>query len=58
MALPMLHPFSRETQGIQGSLHVAAGQWPYALYSLGYALFLTALSYCFFAFSERGSGTV
>jgi hypothetical protein len=46
MALPMVHPFSRETQGIEESLHVAAGQWPYALYSLGYALSLTALSYC------------
>jgi hypothetical protein len=46
MVLPMVHPFSRETQGIQESLHVAPGQWPYALYSLGYALSLTALSYC------------
>jgi hypothetical protein len=46
MALPMVHPFSRETQSIQESLHVAPGQWLYALYSLGYALSLTALSYC------------
>ena len=46
MALPMVHPFSRETRGIKESLHIASGQWPYALYSLGYALSLTALSYC------------
>jgi lysylphosphatidylglycerol synthetase-like protein (DUF2156 family) len=50
MALPMVHPFSRETQGIEESLRVAPAQWPYALYSLGYALSLTALSYCLSVF--------
>ena len=46
MALPMVHPFSRQTQGIGQSLHVTPGQWPYLLYSLGYSLSLAALSYC------------
>jgi len=46
MVLPMVHPFSRQTQAIHDSLRVAPAEWPYALYSLGYALSLTALSYC------------
>lgn len=46
MARPMVHPFSRQTQGIEEPLHVVTRQRPYAVYLLGFALSLTALSYC------------
>jgi len=53
MTFPMVHPFSRETSGIENSLRVETGHWHYAFYSLGYALALTALSYCLSLFFLR-----
>jgi ABC-type transport system involved in multi-copper enzyme maturation permease subunit len=45
LILPMVHAFSEKTQNIYESLRVAHGEWKYLLYSLGYALALSAFCY-------------
>ena len=46
MVLPMSHPFAKHSDPIRASLRVGPAEWPYVLYSLGYALALSALCYC------------
>ncbi len=46
LALPMLYPFSKKTEGVHASLRVMNGDWKYLFYSLGYALTLSAFCYC------------
>jgi ABC-type transport system involved in multi-copper enzyme maturation permease subunit len=46
LALPMIHAYPKQTDAVSGALRVGHGQWPTAFYSLGYALALSALSYC------------
>lgn len=43
--LPMIYPFSKNTEGIYASLRVMHGEWKYLLYSFGYALTLSAFCY-------------
>jgi hypothetical protein len=43
--LPMIHPFANKTENIEASLRVAHGEWKYLMYSLGYALSLSAFCY-------------
>jgi len=45
LVLPMIHPFSKKTEGIYASLRIMHGEWRYLLYSLGYALTLSAFCY-------------
>jgi ABC-type transport system involved in multi-copper enzyme maturation permease subunit len=45
LLLPMVHPFDKKTESIYSSLRVAHGEWKYLLYSLGYALALSAFCY-------------
>lgn len=51
LLLPMFHPFDRKTDSIYGSLRVMHGEWKYIAYSLGYALTLSAFSYCLALFA-------
>ena len=44
--LPMLFPFDKQTQNIHVSLRVMNSEWKYLLFSLGYALALSAFCYC------------
>jgi ABC-type transport system involved in multi-copper enzyme maturation permease subunit len=46
LVLPMLSPFGQKTEGVHVSLRVMHGEWKYLLYSLGYALTLSAFCYC------------
>jgi ABC-type transport system involved in multi-copper enzyme maturation permease subunit len=46
LLLPMLYPFGNKTEGAHVSLRVMHGEWKYLLYSLGYALTLSAFCYC------------
>lgn len=50
LALPMVHAFEQKTEPIGSSLRVSRGDWVYLLYSLGYALALSALCYCLSVF--------
>ena len=45
LALPMIHAYGKQTEGINTSLRVLHGDWKYPLYSLGYVLVLTAFCY-------------
>jgi hypothetical protein len=45
LALPMIHAYGKQTEGINTSLRVLQGDWKYPLYSLGYVLVLTAFCY-------------
>jgi ABC-type transport system involved in multi-copper enzyme maturation permease subunit len=44
--LPMLYAFDKQTRNIHVSLRVMSGEWRYLLFSLGYALALSAFCYC------------
>jgi len=46
IVLPMFVPFEKQTQNIHSSLRVMSGEWKYLLYSLGYALAVSAFCYC------------
>jgi len=45
LTCPILHPFSKNTENIYGSLRVMHGEWKYLLYSMGYVLALSAFCY-------------
>jgi ABC-type transport system involved in multi-copper enzyme maturation permease subunit len=45
LALPMIHPYGKETRDVYVSLRVAHGEWKYLLYSLGYGLMLSVFCY-------------
>jgi ABC-type transport system involved in multi-copper enzyme maturation permease subunit len=45
LLLPMVHAFGKKTEGIYTSLRVMHGEWKYLLFSLGYALALSAFCY-------------
>jgi ABC-type transport system involved in multi-copper enzyme maturation permease subunit len=45
LVLPMFHVFGKKTEGVYNSLRVAPGDWKYLLYSLGYAVVLSAFCY-------------
>ncbi|HWC16228.1 MAG TPA: hypothetical protein VG498_04410 [Terriglobales bacterium] len=47
LVLPMVHPFSEKTDVAYTSLRVTNADWKYILYSVGYALTLSA--FCYFA---------
>ena len=44
--LPIVYPFDHQTESIHTSLRVMRGEWKYLLFSLGYALALSAFCYC------------
>jgi hypothetical protein len=44
--LPMVYPFDKQTENVHTSLRVMSGDWKYVLFSLGYALTLSAFCYC------------
>lgn len=46
LVLPMVSPFSKQTQGVYSSMRVLPGDWKYLAYSLGYALMLSLFCYC------------
>ena len=48
---PMLEPFGKKTTQIHNSLRVMHGEWKYLLYSLIYALTLSAFCYCLALFA-------
>jgi len=50
LASPILHPFARKTANVYVSVRVMHGEWLYLLYSLGYALALSAFC-CLLALS-------
>ncbi|MGB0034400.1 MAG: hypothetical protein WBP79_02875 [Candidatus Acidiferrales bacterium] len=45
LILPMIRTFDKETEGIYSSFRVMHGEWKYVLYSLGYAVTLSAFCY-------------
>jgi hypothetical protein len=45
LALPMIHPYGKETRDVYASLRVAPGDWKYLLFSLGYGLTLSVFCY-------------
>lgn len=53
--LPIVYPFDKQTENIHSSLRVLSSEWKYLLFSLGYALSLSAFCYCvsLFALKKR-----
>lgn len=45
VAVPIVHPYGKETRNVYASLRVTHGDWKYLLYGLGYALTLSAFCY-------------
>lgn len=46
IVLPMFFSFDKETSNIHVSLRVLSSEWKYVVFSLGYALVLSAFCYC------------
>jgi len=55
LALPMVHAFENRTEKVYNSYRVTHGDWKYLVYSLGYALVLSAFCYlaALFALQRR-----